>query len=49
MIMIWDEEEICANYLHNDFAITKPLKEYIELQKYTGEIKENKIKQISMF
>lgn len=35
--MIWDEEEMCAKYLHNDFAITKPLKEYIELQKYTGE------------
>lgn len=47
--MFGNEEEICAKYLHNDFTITKPLKEYIELQKYTGEIKENKIKQISMF
>lgn len=35
--MFGNEEEICAKYLHNDFAITKPLKEYIELQKYTGE------------
>lgn len=35
--MFGNEEEMYAKYLHNDFAITKSLKDYIELQKFTGE------------